>query len=193
MSRAGQRGFTIVEVAVATGLLAMLAVGAASTLVAGADACERTITHRDAHRAAWHAVETVASELRTAAPDSVVVSAARPDELTFRRVVGYDPSAPAVELRRLVSEPITYARVPLGARHPDLHAIERRQTGVRPARIAGLVAAQDEVVPAMPGFHVALRTEDETTFVDIAVTVAVQGRRERAVARATATVRLEAR
>lgn len=86
------RGATLLEVVVAGGLLAGVALASLSLVSAGAGRCRDSVAEEVATNMAGRLLDRMTVELKDAPASLVVVSSAQPGRIAFQRMVAYDPT-----------------------------------------------------------------------------------------------------
>jgi type II secretory pathway pseudopilin PulG len=177
--RRNAQGHTLVELTVGLAIVGVAMLLGVSALGSAADGSHRAGSDQEALEAAARAADAIARELKDAAGGTIVFSSTTPDQITFRKMIGYDPTLPNEADRRLLSAAITLRRTPLAmAGQPGLWLIERVQAGASTARLAGYIADRDLATPTAPGLNFAVTRASGLTLVRIAVTAAVPGARD---------------
>lgn len=168
------RGHTLVEAVIVTGLLSVVGLMSTSLLVSGTDAYKGLLADQDADRIAGELLDAIAREIKDAQGSTVVFSAAQPDTITFRRMIGYDPTGRTDAEKRILSAPITLRRVPFTTEGGvALYAVERAEGGGTTTRIAAYVDAQDLDAPTAPGLTFAVTSFTGYPLITASATVSV--------------------
>jgi len=190
---ASERGRSLIELIVATALLAGVALASSAVVVYGFDAYKQTVGAESAIQQATRALAAIGHELKDAPASTLLVSEAEPDRISFRRIIGYDPLGATDEARRILTPVITLRRVlQSGAGASALYAIERSEQGRTTSRLVGGIAAADPMAPTLPGLRFTVTRTGATTLVDIVVAVtASTGKGGTVTARRATTVSLE--